>query len=419
MPRGKRRRWIAFALLAALALVAWLAARTALQPDNVARLLLQRSGQALGLEIIATGDAQLQWRGTPRIVLRDVVARQPGARTPLLHAGRIAVAVPWSTLRARGARLEARRIELDDPVLDLPALQAWLATRPPSQTRIPTLTEGVAIANGRIDNDDWRIEGIDLRMPSLHPQRPVRAHVRGRYLDAPMRIDFDLALTLTRPANAAGGAVVGNIDIARGDWRLPAYIALSGPVLLGGDDLRIDPARLALSATYVSGNTRLPFALGLQGPVHFDEATWSLAPVGVALRGEGVLPDLDAHGAIALGRRLVVRLQGRLPAWPEAWPALPPPLGQSTSALPFELDYLGKPDASDVATLALQRDDARFAGRFRLPEMLAWAAAASVGSPLPPLQGTFSAPRIDVSGAQLEGVEIEMDDTDSVAAPAP
>lgn len=413
-PRWRRRLALGFGALAVIALLLALSLRVALRPENVTRLLLDKVGSALGLEITASGVGEYRLRGTPQLIVRDVTAREPGAKTAVLRAERIAISVPWSTIRSRGALLEVQRIELDAPVLDLPALQAWQAKRPPSETRIPALTDGLAITRGRIDNHDWDIDGIDVQLPRLHPQQPVAGHLRGRYLDPPTSIAFDLDVALTRPANHVGAAAIGDIAIARGDWRLPAWIKLSGPLHLGGDDLRITPARLAMSATYESGTradqTRLPFILGLHGPVHFDEATWTLAPVGVALRGQGVLPTFDARGAIALGRRLVLRLQGQLPQWNEAWPALPPPIGQSTSPLPFRLDYVGKPDTSDVAVLQLHRDDTRFDGRFRLPEVLQWIGAASSGSPIPPLDGRVTTPRLEVSGAQLEGVEVELDD---------
>ena len=412
--RWKRRLALGFGALAVVALLLGVSLRVALRPENVTRLLLDKVGNALGLEITTRGVGEYRLRGTPQLIVRGVIAREPGATTAVLRAERIAISVPWSTIRSRGALLEVQRVELDAPVLDLPALQAWQAKRPPSETRMPTLTDGLAISRGRIDNDDWSIEGIDVRLPRLHPRQPVAGHLRGRYLDPPTRIDFDLDVALTRPANDVGAAALGNIAIARGEWRLPAWIKLSGPLHLGGDDLRITPARLAMSATYESGagadQTRLPFALGLHGPVHFDEATWTLAPVGLALRGQDVLPSFDARGAIALGRRLVLRLQGQLPQWNEAWPALPPPIGQSASPLPFRLDYVGKPDTSDVATLQLHRDDTRFHGRFRLPEVLQWIGAASDGSPLPPMAGRVTTPQLEISGARLDGVEVELDD---------
>ena len=412
--RWKRRLSLGVGALAVVALLLAVSLRIALRPENAIRLILDKAGDALGLEITATGIGEYRLRGTPQLIVRGVAAREPGAKTALLRAERIAIAVPWSTIRSRGTLLEVQRVELDAPVLDLPALQAWQAKRPPSETRIPTLIDGLAITRGRIDNDDWDIDGIEVQLPRLHPQLPVGGHLRGRYLDAPTRIDFDLDVALTRPANDVGAAAIGDIAIARDDWRLPAWIKLSGPVHLGGDDLRISPARLAMSAVYESGKgadqTRLPFILGLHGPVHFDEATWTLAPVGVVLRGQGVLPTFDARGAIALGRRLVLRLQGQLPQWNGAWPALPPPIGQSASPLPFRLDYVGKPDTSDIAALQLRRDDTRFDGRFRLPEVLQWIGATSGDSPLPPLEGRVTTPRLEVSGAQLEGVEVELDD---------
>jgi hypothetical protein len=384
--------------------------RLMLQPQRFTRTLLDRTGRALGLEITAGGIGEYRLRGTPMLVVRKVLVREPGAATPLLSADRILLSLPWSTIRARGSELNASRIELDAPHLDLPALQHWLATRPKRETRIPTLTNGLRITGGRIVNDNWSIDGIDAALPSLVPGQPVNAHVKGRYLDPPTTVAFDVAVALTRPANDVGLALIGPVAIARDNWRLPARIKLTGMLHLGDDNLRLTPARLAMSARYQARDTDLPFLLGLYGPLLFDEATWSLAPAGVALRGGDVLPDLDARGALALGRRLVLQLQGRMAEWPEAWPTLPPPIGQSTSSLAFALDYAGKPDLSEVARLRLQRDATRFDGSFRAFDVMAWTSAREQDSLLPPLDATITTPRMEVAGAQLEGVEITLDD---------
>ena len=402
-----RRRRIGLIVLGVAVLLAF-ALRWLALPPQVTGFIIGRIGQSLGLEITASGVSEYRLRGTPLLVLRDVVVREHG-QPPLLSASRIHVALPWSTIRSGGDALHAQRVELDAPRLDLPALQRWLARRPPAETRIPTLTKGLRIQDGTIVNNDWRIDGIEVRLPSLFPDKPLRAQIRGRYLDAPTSIPFDLAVALTHPGNDAGLAVVGPLTIARDAWRLPAYVKLSGPLHIGSDDLRITPARLGMTARYRQGQTDLPFALGVFGPLHFDEATWSLAPAGIALRGQDVMPNLDARGALALGRRLVLQLDGELAEWPQAWPTLPPPLGQSTSPLPFALRYVGKPDLTDIAALQLQREDTRFDGRFRLPEVSAWIDAPDA-SPLPPLAGRLGTPRLDVSGVQLEGVEITLDD---------
>lgn len=406
-PRGKRRRRL-LVLLVALALLAassgWL-----LQPERSVPVLLDRIGGSLDLDITA-GSADARLRGTPQLVVRDFVVRAPGTDKTLLRADRVLLSLPWSTLRSRGADLVVQRVELDAPVLDVPALLAWLATRPPgAETRIPTLTDGLRIVDGRIDNDDWRIDGIAIELPTLHPDRPANAHLRGRWLDAPTAIPFDLAVAMSKPANDAGIAAAGTVSIERGDWRLPATVRLSGPLHLGDDSVAMVPAKLGIAARYESGDTRLPFTLGLAGPLRFDDATWVLAPAGVTLRGEPPLPSFDARGALALGRRLALDLDGALPHWPEAWPALPPPVSTSTSPLPFALRYTGKPDLSEVAALSLRRDATAFDARFRLYDVIDWTQHAG-GAPLPPLDGHLTSPKLVISGAALEGVEVELDD---------
>jgi hypothetical protein len=91
---------------------------------------------------------------------------------------------------------------------------------------------------------------------------------------------------------------------------------------------------------------------------------------------------------------------------------LPSPLAESKSPLPFDLDYAGRMDLGDVASLALRRDDTRFDGRFRITDVTAWANAESNGSLLPPLSGTLHTPRMEIAGATLEGVDVELDDPD-------
>jgi hypothetical protein len=403
---------IAVLLVLGIAVLAWL-----MQPPRAVGYLLDRIGTGLGLDL-QVGKADYRLRGTPQLVLHDLVAKHPDDTVALLRAERVLVSLPWSTIRARGSDLTVERLELDGPVLDVPALQRWLATRPPSETRIPTLRNGLRVVRGRIVNHDWRIDGIDVSLPYLAPGAAVNARVRGRYVDPPVRMPFDLRVALTRPANDAGMAAIGGIDLEGNGWRLPARVRLSGPLHLGDDDVAISPARIGLSARYRSATSELPFALGAHGPLLFDEAVWSLDPASLVLRGDGPIPDAEARGALALGRRLVLRLQGAVAGWPDTWPALPPPLSASTSPMPFALDYAGRIGLDDVASLRLQRDATSFDARFRLPGVLAWLDAGTKGSPLPPLDGELRTPRVEVAGAQLEGVEVRIDDP-AVAADPP
>ena len=414
--RGRRLIRTAVITASLLALLAMVGSYL-LQPQRASRLLLDRVGSALGLRITASGRASYRLRGTPQLVLRNVIAQRPGDPAAVLRAERVFVSVPWHTIRARGAELTVQRIELDAPIVDLPALQRWQATRPPGETRIPTLIDGLRIVRGRVDGDGWRVDGIRIDLPALAPGKPVRARLQGRYVDLPTVVPFDLEVALTKPANDAGIGVRGGITIHGNDWKLPAQIHLAGPLHLGDGGISMLPAQFGMNARYLSGKSDLPFLLGAAGPLHFKQGVWALDPAALTLHGEGVVPEATAKGALALGRRLVLRLRGDIAAWPEAWPALPPPLSASTSPLPFALDYAGRIDFSDVISLGLRRDATTFDARFKLPEVVAWVDSNVAGSPLPPLQGHLQTPRLEIAGATLEGVEVDL--TDNTAAPAP
>lgn len=413
-PRPVLRRLLRLAaILAALLLGFVLLAGWLLQPQRAGRYLLHLTGDALGLEIGA-GGIDYRLRGTPQLVLEDVAAKRPGDNAALLRAKRVFVSLPWRTLRTRGDELTVQRIELDAPVLDVPALQRWLATRPAGkETRIPVLTDGLRVRDGRIDNDDWRIDGIAIDLPALHPQRLLRMRVRGRYLDPPISMPADLAIAVASPqrlldGKPSGVAGVGALTVADAGWHVPAQVFLAGPLRLGKDSALMKPAKLGIAARYVSGATVAPFRLGLHAPMAFNSATWRFVPVTVVLDGDGLVPDARARGSLSAGRSLRLHLDGALAVWPDAWPALPPPLSASTSPLPFALDYRGALAFSNPALLSLRRDATALDARFRLPEVLAWLDAGGQGSPLPPLVGTLSTPRVELDGATLEGVEVEL-----------
>lgn len=406
-PRSRRAAvWIA---LAAAVLLLLLALRWVSQPSQVAGLILHQVGNALELEITASGASEYRLRGTPMLSIRDVVARQPGA-TPLLRAERIQLELPWSTVRARGDDLTVKRIELDAPQVDVAALQRWLATRPPSETRIPTLTDGLRVARGRMTGDGWSVEAIDLDLPALHPQHPAKARLRGRLLSGAMRVPFDLDAAMTRPTADAGVGLSGDISIQSKPWTLSTDTTLSGRLHSGDDGVGLDRLRVAADARYRNGDADQPFVLGLAGRLRLHEGELAIAPLGLAVRGGGLIPTLDARGRFKFGDALAVQLDGDVAQWPESWPALPSPIGQSTSPLPFRLMYRGQADLSAVTSLQLRRDGTAFDGRFRMPQMLDWIDAGAQGSPLPPLDGRIASPRIEIADTVLEGVEIQFGD---------
>lgn len=427
---------IGAALLLLLLLVALLlAARFALQPARVAGFVLSNLGSSLGLEITATGDSTYTLRGGPVLVVRGVTVRQPSSSKPLLTAARVLVSVPWSTVRSRGSRLDITRIELDAPVLDIAALQRWLAGRPSGDSALPTLRDGLQVNSGRIDGDGWRVDALDLTLPRFAADRPLTARVAGRYrglgrrraVDESLSVRFDVTGAATRPANDAGLAVIGRATANGVGWRVPLRLRAAG--LLHGDDAgaRIPRLRMSVAGTYERVPARpeaVPpaFVVSVTSPLAWSDDTLTLAPAGLAVRGGDapslaadaqLVPALDAGAAITVRMKapthVDVALDGRLAQWPGGWPALPSPLSASTSPLPIALRYAGAVDGSDPLALRLQRDATRFDARLRVAEVTAWATA-DAASPLPPISGTLVSPRLDVAGLRLEGVEVVFDE---------
>ncbi len=410
-PRRRRWPWLLVAL-ALLLVLAGLGLRWLLRPEFATTVILQEVGQRLGLEITAEGPAEYDIHGTPRLVLRGLRARQPGAARDLLTAERLYLSVPWETLKTRGEVLDVERIELDAPALDLAALQAWQRSRPPSpETRLPTLIRGLRIVRGKLLGEGWSVDGIGIDTRHFAPNEPLAAHLEGRYLADTLQLPFDLHVAMSKPATDAALGVAGTVEPIARDWRLPMRLRLSAPMHWRDEGLRLTPAKLGANVRYIgTGGEPLPFIIGAYGPARVSKDGIDWQQLALALRGEGVVPNLDARGRLTAGQALTLALEGRIREWPAAWPKLPSPLDRSRAALPFALAYDGALDVSDVVSLDVRRDATRFDARLHIRDVLAWREVMNTGNPLPPLDGHLSTPRLDIAGAQLEGLEIEFEE---------
>lgn len=389
------------------------------RPARLSVLILDRAGSSLGLQITATGTSEYRLRGTPMLTVRGLDVRQPGSATALLTAERAYLALPWATLWAGGEDLTIRRIELDGPQLDPGALQDWMATRPEGgPLRIPTLTDGVLITRGRVAGDGWSVDRLSISTDHVAATQPLATRLTGRLLTGTTTVPFDLQLALTRPALGAGAAVAGIANVRSGQSRMPLALNLSGVLRDNSDGVGLDATRLGAHARWFSEPSvaapAASLALGMAGRVRYRDGEVVVAPLAAAIRGQDNIPEtVDATGSLAFGDVLALHLSGEVADWPAQWPALPAPLGESDSPFPFTVDYADATDFSGQVDVQLSRDETNFNGQFQLPELTGWMAQLANGTPLPPLTGTLTTPRIEVAGATLTGVRVEIDDGES------
>lgn len=113
------------------------------QPRQVSRLLVSLVHDELGLELRFAGEPRYAFLPRLTLELDEAKLSAPGA-TPLLSAGRLNLALPWSSLR--GDVLRVDRLELDTLRLDLDALSAWLADS--KSGAIPAIALHVRIRGG-------------------------------------------------------------------------------------------------------------------------------------------------------------------------------------------------------------------------------------------------------------------------------
>jgi hypothetical protein len=317
--------------------------------------------------------------------------------------------MPWTTLRSRGRDLVVHRVELDAPRIDIRALQRWQATRPETtETRVPRLTDGFVVRDGRIDGDGWHVGALDVDAPTLAPAAPVRARLRGRLVAGSTRLPFDVRATLARPADGAGLGVAGIATLVRPDWRMHFDLLARGRPRFD-DGFGVDRFAMGARARYRGGEAALEFDLGVAGRLGYRSGL-RIEPAGLVLRQGREVPDLDSAGRIRWGRELGLSLDGTMRRWPSGWPALPSPLSRPRGPLPFSLDYVGPVDFSGASRLEIRSAATSLESAFRLPRVLEWMNANARGTPLPPLDARLRTPRLDAPGMTLHGVEIEIDD---------
>ena len=375
-PRKRRWPWILGIALALLAIAAlWV--NHQLEPTRLARTVLSALGESQGLEITFEGLPDYALRPEPRLVLPNVVARQPGAAAPLLTAARAEVSLPWDTIWGGDDTVVITRVELDRPALDLAALADWRASRPEAPFQLPTLTRGVRASNGRIVGDGWRVETLDLAFAELIPAQALEVDAEGRFERETLTVEFDASLLMRHAGLASTFELESSGQVRQDELDVPWSVESTG--------------NFDFSAPASEGGT----------------ASKRIELSMLDFESQSPLPTFEASGNADLGQPTTFALQGTMPEWPQDWPVLPEPESRIAQPLKFSLAYEGATDLSDPVSLKLARGETRLDATLVVAQVQAWLADEA-RTPVPPVRGSFSAPSLVIEGFTLEDVQAQI-----------
>lgn len=373
---SRRRKIVLATLVFGLAIVAWWVNRQ-LEPQRLTSTVLAQASEALGLRLEFQGTPDYAFRPEPRLLVPNLVLRDPASGQVILSAKRADVSLPWATIT--GGEPIITRIELDAPMLELPTLRRWLAARPPTPFKLPTLLRGVHVHDGRIRDDGYEISGFALDLPELHDRGAATLAASGRFHQGGTKLDFKTTVAVATSALESDFNFVADGSLLRA------------------------PKPLA-------------YALKLDGHYRSDDAGFSLTATALDLDADSPLPSLRGKAQLLLAEPMQFSFAGLLRRWPKDWPALPPPVSEHATDLSARVDYRGARGLVDPIALHLEKDATVVDAHLRLQEVQDWIAAPA-GSPLPPLAATAKTPTLDFDGIHLEGVEVELRPDEPVAPP--
>lgn len=148
--RWRRRLKIAAVLLVLLGLGLFAAVRYLARPERVAVLLAEQARDRLGLTLNFQGEPRYRLWPQLHLQLQQAQLALPGEATPLLTLQQLDVSLPWSSLR--DSRLVIEQLRLQQPQLQLTALQHWLDQ--PSEAALPDLSLHLLIEGGEVRRDE-------------------------------------------------------------------------------------------------------------------------------------------------------------------------------------------------------------------------------------------------------------------------
>jgi len=149
--RLRRPLRIAAVVLALLAIAVALLLHEYARPERVAALLTEQTQARLGLTLEFRPPARYALWPRLRLQLDDARFGLPGETTPLLTLQRLDVSLPWSSLR--DSRLVIEELRLQQPQLELGALQRWLAGGDDTNAAPPDLSLHLVVTDATLLQD--------------------------------------------------------------------------------------------------------------------------------------------------------------------------------------------------------------------------------------------------------------------------
>jgi len=199
-------RWKIFlGVLVLLTGGAFLAVHVLLDPERVSAYLLERAGKQLGLELSVSEPAGIGLLPHLAIELYGLSARAPNGQDLVFSANFVEIVLPWSSLRSE--QVEVSSLRLDQPILNLPALQRWQASQattqvgPPAALGLPSFDTPLRLRDGRVVGEDWRLVAINASASPLRESQPFSLELAARLergeSNLPMALRLDTTITST------------------------------------------------------------------------------------------------------------------------------------------------------------------------------------------------------------------------------
>ena len=223
-PRARRKLWTLALPILLLLLAAWWINRQ-LEPNRLTATVLQQAGASLQLDLRFQGKPQYALKPEPRLLIPNFSVRAPDGKV-FLFAGRAEISLPWSTIT--GDEPVITRVELDRPILNLPGLRSWLASRPKVPFKLPVLSKGMRVVEGTLKDQGFSVTGLALELPRMKTGEPLHVLADGVLHQDKTALAFKLDFSAATPRSASDFTLQGSGELQQSRTPVKFTVAANG-----------------------------------------------------------------------------------------------------------------------------------------------------------------------------------------------